>query len=189
MITKFKIFEGINLNYSRKNLTKLPELPDNLQELFCDGNKLTSLPKLPNNLEILWCDHNQLTSLPKLPNNLEILWCEHNQLTSLPKLPDNLKELHCQTNQLTSLPKLPDNLKYLYCNHNRFTEPLKGVDRFDIDNIYTYEQIELFQSYEFQKEYIEKDISNYFNLNHIGIHADIKKEYSDIDSIDDLGIL
>ncbi len=68
------------LNLSYNNLTSLPELPDSLEELFCDNNQLTSLPKLPKSLKKIICTYNQLTSLPELPDSLKELYCEGNQL-------------------------------------------------------------------------------------------------------------
>ena len=210
MITMFKIFENTKLNYSNKDLTELSELPDNLEQLECyvnqlislpelpdtleylnyKCNKLIELPKLPDELEMLLCQYNKLSSLPKLPNNLIILYCYNNRLTSLPKLPNNLITLYCYNNELTSLPKLPDSLITLHCYNNNFKEPLKGVDRFKLHyNIYSEEQIELFRSYEFQKEYIQKDPSNYFNLKHLGIHLKIEKEFKNINSIEDMGVI
>ncbi len=56
--------------------------------LDCSYKQLTSLPELPNN-KILYCYDNQLTSLPELPKN-EILKCYVNKLTSLPELPNDI---------------------------------------------------------------------------------------------------
>ena len=171
-ITRYKIFENINLDYN--------------------DQKLTSLPKLPNKLKKLWCIYNQLTSLPELPDNLKELYCSYNQLTSLPELPVSLKNLYCQYNQLSELPKLPDNLKFLICHDNNWKEPISIdiINKFDLKP-YTNEQTKLFRSYEFQKEYIEKDNINYFNLEQkeLKIHPRIKQEYINIDSIKDMGVL
>ena len=97
-------------------------LPNNLEELYCYGNRLTSLPDLPNSLGKLYCATNRLTSLPELPNSLKILSCGYNRLTSLPNLPNSLEILYCYNNKLTSLPKLPNSLKRLdirYVNVNK----------------------------------------------------------------------
>jgi Leucine-rich repeat (LRR) protein len=82
------------------NLTKLPDLPNSLEDLFCHTNKLTKLPYLPNSLKTLWCNYNKLTKLPNLPNSLKTLWCYRNNLTELPDLPDTLIELDCDKNNL-----------------------------------------------------------------------------------------
>jgi Leucine-rich repeat (LRR) protein len=76
------------------------------------NNQLTELPELPNNLKELYCTNNQLTELPDLfdiLDNLKYLDCSGNQLTELPELPNNLKRLYCYNNQLTELPELPNS--------------------------------------------------------------------------------
>ena len=97
-----KIFEKIitALDYSRCNLTELPELPDTLEVLYCQNNNLTELPKLPESIEILVCANNNLTSLPELPDTLLTLYCANNNLTSLPELPESLEILECEDNNL-----------------------------------------------------------------------------------------
>lgn len=106
-----------------RQLTVLPPLPDNLEELYCSNNLLTELTsygaKLPPNLKILDCTGNQLTKLPELPANLKQLYCSRNQLTELPILPPNLKILECVKNKLSYvLPPLPNDLEELYCSNN-----------------------------------------------------------------------
>ena len=99
-----------------------------------------------------------LSSLPKLPISLETLYCNYNKLTSLPELPDSLRYLSCYNNQLSSLPELPNTLITLSCHNNPFKEPLSKeiVDKFKLENIYTIESINLFKTYEFQKEFLER---------------------------------
>ena len=104
---------------NNNQLTRLPELNNELQILHCHYNKLTILPELNYCLKILLCFNNQLTSLPKLNNELQTLYCSNNQLTSLPKLNHKLCELQCCYNKLTRLPKLNYSLQYLDCNHNK----------------------------------------------------------------------
>ena len=105
---------------NNNQLTRLPELNNELQILHCHYNKLTILPELNYCLKILLCFNNQLTSLPKLNNELQTLYCSNNQLTCLPKLNNSLIELDCSNNQLTSLPELNNALTYLVCNDNSF---------------------------------------------------------------------
>jgi len=112
------------LNLKNMGLFELPELPENLLELYCDGNYLTSLPKLPYMLVVLNCDDNQLKFLPTLPDSLTELRCNYNELLTLPLLPNNLIELYCSFNQLTkltTLQTLPNTLRWLYCNDNYLT--------------------------------------------------------------------
>ena len=117
-----KIFEVTNNSkYATKNLTELPELPDDLEILNCRGNHIKKLPKLPETLKELWCHKNELTSLPDMPGNLTIIACNNNKLTSLPELINlnSLERLHCGNNQLTSIPKLPEGLRRLHCSKNK----------------------------------------------------------------------
>ena len=101
-----------------KNYTKL-------KKFNCSSCNLTKLPNLPNSLIELWCYDNKLTKLPKLPTSLENFGCGSNNLTELPNLPNLLKSLYCHNNILTELPDLPNSLKYLSWDDNNldFTYP------------------------------------------------------------------
>ena len=68
------------LDYSKQNLTSLPELPESLEILYCHNNELTYLPALPESLEILYCNNNNLSELPALPDSLKVLYCFNNNL-------------------------------------------------------------------------------------------------------------
>ncbi len=72
---------------SNKNLTYLPSLQrfTKLKTLLCSGNQLTSLPELNDNLLELWRNNNQLNHLPELNQNLINLRCNNNQVTRLPE--------------------------------------------------------------------------------------------------------
>ena len=98
----------ITLTYSNRNLTILPELPLNLQELDCSRNQLTALPRLPPELQQLHCFNNQLTQLPELPPS------KRGQSKR------GLQKLYCSFNLLTSLPNLLSTLQRFYCGGNRF---------------------------------------------------------------------
>jgi hypothetical protein len=100
-------------------ITELPtNLPNNLKSLVCDDNKITTLPELPHNLLYLHCNRNNLSFLPKLPNTLIDLKCSSNKITTIVELPPTLEELNCSSNQLTTLPKLPNTLANLNCSYN-----------------------------------------------------------------------
>ena len=118
-LSRFKKLEILNCR--NNNLTSLPDLPENLKELYCCDNNLNSLPVLPKNLKELYCCDNNLTSLPVLPEKLEKLYCNYNKLTSLPVLPEKLEILYCNYNNLTSLPVLPEKLEILFCHYNNLT--------------------------------------------------------------------
>jgi Leucine-rich repeat (LRR) protein len=86
-LKQFKMFEVIinntMLTVASYGLTSLPELPEDLEILYCYENKLTSLPELPKTLKILMCHDNQIKLLPELPEKLEVLYCYNNPLESL----------------------------------------------------------------------------------------------------------
>lgn len=104
------------LDYSRRNLTHLDNLPESLEILNCSFNNITRLDNLPINLKILNCSSNKLTQLDYLPESLVILDCSRNYLTQLDNLPQGLTELICSLNEFTSLDNLPSNLKLLNCH-------------------------------------------------------------------------
>lgn len=112
------------LDYSERNICKLPKLPRYLEVLLCNNCLITELPEsLPLGLEFLNCQVNQLTKLPKLPKSLKKLYCYDNQIKKIDILPENLEELVCCDNKLTELPSpLPLNLELLYCGGNKLTE-------------------------------------------------------------------
>jgi hypothetical protein len=106
------------LDYTNQGLTELPTLPQGLKRLLCGGNYLQTLPDLPDTLEELYCDVNKLINLPPLPPGLKRLRCGGNNLQTLPDLPDTLEELYCDVNKLINLPPLPPGLKVLICDYN-----------------------------------------------------------------------
>ncbi len=112
----------VRLDLSLQNLRQLPELPDGLITLLCNGNRLVQLPVLPPSLINLFCSENRLIRLPELPQNLTMLWCYQNRLLRLPELPQGLRELSCGQNRLTRLPALPQGLINLFCSKNRLIQ-------------------------------------------------------------------
>jgi Leucine-rich repeat (LRR) protein len=210
----YKLFEGVQkeMDVSNKKLTKLPELPNSLKSLYCDYNNLTKLPELPNSLEKLICHNNQLTKLPELPNSLKKIYCHYNNLTKLPELPNSLKKLYCHNNQLTKLPELPDSLNYLYCYNNNLTklpelpnsllkldcfnnpfkEPIKKeiIEKFELDEnkLYTTDSIELFKSYNFQKQFLTDNPTRYMDIEE-WLRPEIKEEFAYLYDSDEFGII
>ena len=98
-------------------ITSLPDLPADIQILWCYDTQLTSLPALPSGLQTLYCYNTLLISLPDLPSGLESIDCPNTPLTSLPDLPSGLQSLFCYNTQLTSLPDLPSGLTDLDCSN------------------------------------------------------------------------
>ena len=102
--TKLKIF---NCNYC--NLTKLPDLPNSLQDLRCNNNNLTKLPNLPNSLIELYCSNNKLTELSDLPNSLNLLECSFNNLI----YPNYRIETINEINEINSKNRIIKRMKLL----------------------------------------------------------------------------
>jgi hypothetical protein len=95
-------------------------------------------------------------------------------LTSLPELPNSLNFLDCTNNNLTSLSKLPDSLMTLYCWDNKWLEPLNFniVEKFKLSP-YNNEQIELFNSYEFQLDNLNEFNFKDYTVGYLEIHKKI----------------
>jgi hypothetical protein len=125
------------LNVSGFDITSLPDLPEDLEELWCNNTQLDTLPDLPSELYVLWCSNTPLTSLPDLPDGLQEIRCYSTQITSLPTLPEQLLILHCSDTPLTSLPSLPSRLQQLYIDDTHITSlPIlpHGLQRFSCLN-------------------------------------------------------
>ena len=90
--------------------TKLRTIPEwiigciNLHTLDCSFNHITKIENLPQNLQILYCYNNKITKIENLPPNLHNLDCYNNQITKIENLPLKLQELYCSCNQITELP-------------------------------------------------------------------------------------
>jgi Leucine-rich repeat (LRR) protein len=97
------------------NLTSLCEDDlDQINILFCYGNKLTEIP-LYTKLKELYCSNNSLTKLPVIPT-LKLLYCNNNIITEIPNL-QKLRDLSICDNQISEIPLLPD-LRYIRCDNN-----------------------------------------------------------------------
>lgn len=95
----------MKLDLSHQNLTSLPSIPENVEELDISYNNLSSIKKLPSKLKELNCSYNHIKNLPKLPSTLITLNCSHNRLEKLPSLPKALTYLNISGNYLTKKPK------------------------------------------------------------------------------------
>ncbi|MBS0629443.1 MAG: hypothetical protein JSS30_04375 [Verrucomicrobia bacterium] len=107
-------------------LQNLPQLPDTLIELSLLECPISTLPKLPQPLKKLVLTYTDNSSLPDLPQSLEELEliCV-NRLSSLPKLPHSLKKLRIrECDSLADLPSLPPSLEVLECSYCHFITEL-----------------------------------------------------------------
>ncbi len=132
------------LDWSKENLTKLPEMINtlkNLEDLDLAYNKLKALPKnfgRLGGLECLNLNANKLTVLPTSIisfYNLQKLYLNKNKLATLPKdlfRLQNLRILSVSDNKLTVLPKnivQLRNLETLNLSNNKLTTLPKSLQR------------------------------------------------------------
>lgn len=105
--------KAVRLCANRCGLDALPERLDELarlERLDVGGNRLTKLPELPGGLRELYIDDNQIAELPALPR-LAVLDANRNRLTHLPPLAD-LAFAYLAENRLTEVPEVR-NVRYL----------------------------------------------------------------------------
>lgn len=108
------------LDLSHLGLYILPQLPDNLVILNCQGNNLTQLPEFLK-IEELNCESNKLQHIPMLIN-CKILHCSYQKTTEL-RFQDNipqLRELYCNNSNVRVLP-MCDGLIQLGCSDNNIS--------------------------------------------------------------------
>ena len=80
------LWDGIKKIFFRnRDITKLPDLPDSIQLLYCAYSKISELPPLPDSLKELYCYNTNISELPELPKSLEILSCSHTNIKEIPK--------------------------------------------------------------------------------------------------------
>ena len=66
---------GQKLDLSGLKLTKVPILPDDVNELLLSSNYIEILPMLPDSLKILDISHNKIEYIEKLPSKLKKFIC------------------------------------------------------------------------------------------------------------------
>jgi Leucine-rich repeat (LRR) protein len=127
---------------SKKQLTILPTLYDNLLHLNCSYNMLIELPALPAKLRTLNCSYNKLTAIPPLGHLVTQLLCSDNQLSELPKLMPGtgIDWLDCSDNQLISITDghYVRNVTYLCCANNKLTELPIELEKSPLCELYCY---------------------------------------------------
>ncbi len=80
----------------------LPRIIERIRIFKCLVNNLSRLPELPDNLEELDCSFGSIRFLPqKLPSNLKKFRCTDNKISDIPDLPAGLQELNLRGNPLT----------------------------------------------------------------------------------------
>ena len=114
------------LYFSHNQIRRLENLPHNLKSLVISDNQINQLQNLPDSLQNLDLTRNRINKLENLPNSLESLVLTENRVSRLENLSSNLKWLIAPHNQVSRLENLPDNLKILTLqnNHIRWLEKL-----------------------------------------------------------------
>ena len=124
------------------DLTKVPDLPENVLVLSLAGNKLKSLENLPKSLKVLDIESNSIGNstvlrIENLPNSLESLKISNNNIQNLTHLPTSLTHLeaiNCSINYIRAFPK---NMKQIILSQNNLEElpPLpNGLQLLDIES-------------------------------------------------------
>jgi Leucine-rich repeat (LRR) protein len=101
------------LYMSGNTLTKIYNLPNQLQEFTCSSNKINILENLPSTLVLLYCASNNIKKIQNLPSSLNFLDLTDNKISKLENLPINLQKLYISKNKITVIENLPSGLVYL----------------------------------------------------------------------------
>lgn len=102
--------EFINLSCNW-TLGKISELPKTLKYINCYNCGLTKMPKLPEGIEDINFGFNKIKDVGYLPSSLICITLKDNHIKELPKLIHlkNLVTFECQNNKITYVPDLnPD---------------------------------------------------------------------------------
>jgi Leucine-rich repeat (LRR) protein len=139
------------LYLDRLGLTEIPELPNNLERIWIQGNKIKHINKLPPSLTILNISDNDIEYIDtEFPETMTDLFISGNNLRCLPYLPYSLEILDVSYNHINTLPNIPRKLKWLYCWDNpvplELIEPDKYM-RFDICEESHKERIKLWKKF------------------------------------------
>jgi len=133
---------SLTLSIVGLDITELPEIPDECEDLNISLNQLSIIKHLPRNLKHINASFNKISVLPEIPDGLITLDMYSNSIANLPKLPSSLRELNIGANLLYQipedlpnglillkayygiinlLPRLPVTLEGLYISDNAFT--------------------------------------------------------------------
>ena len=190
---------------SHNELTSLEGAPKEVGNFFdCSYNELTTLKGAPKEVGNFFdCSNNELTSLKYSPIKVGGSFnCSTNKLISLEythKYVDGIFE--CSNNLLTNLDYFPEYIgNDLYCYGNDWAKPIpyKIMTKFNlhcIDNetdnkyVYNYKQFNKFSSFEYQKEFLEREPENYLDLKPIGYAEGIEELFPHLFDMDELGLI
>ena len=173
----------------------------------CSRNVLTSLVGASEKIgKFFDCSHNMLTSLNGGPREVGLVYnCSYNNLTILIGAPKVLNRMfNCSNNKLKNLDYLPEINGVLYCYNNEWEKPIPyeimikynlhvtelpqklGID---MKHVYTQNQFDKFSSFEYQKEFLEREPENYLDLKPIGYAKGIEDLFPHLFDMDELGLI
>jgi hypothetical protein len=150
-----------------------------------------------------YCQYNKLTNLVGSPNKTYgNFYCYNNELTTLKGAPEYVAGIfHCSDNKLEILDYLPRIDGILYCFNNNWIKPIPyeimvkydlhclELTSTDAKFIYTREQVDKFSSFEFQKEFLEREPENFINIKPFGYAKGIEQLFPHLFDMDELGLI
>ena len=180
------ILENSNNNLNKKIKSfvdsNIPEMVDG--DIEYEGVGLISLDGSPKEVSGDFnCSDNKLTSLKGCPKKVGgIFWCNDNQLKNLDYLPEYIgRYLVCYGNDWEK--PIPYKILFKY-NFLSFNDKQKILF-----NIYTQEQFDEFSSFDFQKEFLEREPENYLDLKLFGYAEGIEELFPHLFDMDELGLI
>lgn len=144
----------IVVDLCNNNLSTIPVLPINIEELLIINNKITNISTLSqypllkrfncsnnmiqeipliDSIEILICDNNKIEKISSKLSKLIKLMISHNKINILPNY-ENLKILEIENNPLDNINGCK-NLKELYCNCTNIGT-LTGFNKIEVIHCY-----------------------------------------------------
>lgn len=102
-------------------LTELPELGDEIEEIYCTSNRLKELNivKYPKLREV-YCGCNKISRIDGYPDSLYHINAQDNMLVDVPEF-NKLRMVNYSCNYLTTVPKFTADLWSLECCDNKIT--------------------------------------------------------------------
>jgi hypothetical protein len=196
---------GGSFSCSFNKLTSLKGCPTKVPSDFCCyNNNLINLEYSPEFVGGNFnCYENELISLIGAPKEInDSFYCQRNNLTSLEGAPKKVSNnFNCSRNKLKTLDYLPEIGGTLYCFDNEWIKPIPYEifikhnmllimgSFISTKHVYTLGQYRKFSSFEFQKEFLEREPENYLDLKPIGYADGIEQLFPHLFDMDELGLI
>jgi hypothetical protein len=202
---KIPNFVADSFDCSQNKLTSLVGCPKKVgNNFYCEYNLLTSLEGAPEMIGGTFnCFKNKLITLLGSPNKISgNFYCYNNELTTLEGAPEYVAEnFNCGNNKLETLDYLPRIDGRLSCYNNNWIKPIpyEIMIKYDLHPlvksssdgkyVYTLKQFDKFSSFEYQKEFLEREPENFIDLKPIGYANGIEKLFPHLFDMDELGLI